>query len=297
MTPSKKLSLVAAFCFSVAAGALLTGANGKILCEGILPPNDMKIPVNSVMSGDGGINQADFDDVLDQVEAYYESVVAARGGNLIVRRLWDDPTVNASAMQMGSSYYINMYGGLARHKEITKDGFMLVACHEMGHHVAGAPKNSGWTGSWASNEGQADYYSTLRCLRYLLNDSDNHKWADENTIDPIAMDRCQRLYNTTEEELLCGRLAMAGMSVALLFNDLRQDGEPAFDTPDQNVVDRTQNGHPATQCRLDTYFEGAACIHNIDESLSDSDPKKGTCNRSEGMADGVRPLCWFAPRS
>jgi Zn-dependent protease with chaperone function len=54
-----------------------------------------------------------------------------------------------------------MFGGLARDPLVTKDGFSAVICHEIGHHIAGAPRKGF---SWASNEGQADYFATTKCL-------------------------------------------------------------------------------------------------------------------------------------
>ena len=57
---------------------------------------------------------------------------------------------------------------------ITVDGMALVACHEMGHHMGGAPKIDGWYGSsWATNEGGADYYGTLKCARRFFAGDDN----------------------------------------------------------------------------------------------------------------------------
>jgi hypothetical protein len=228
------------------------------LCAGFVPENDMKIPVHTGILNDdqGGVTEADFNDVLDDIETFYSVVVEDLGGSLTVNRLWTNETVNASAQRRDSSYIINMYGGLARHPQITKDGFMLVACHEMGHHPAGAPKISGWFNTWASNEGQSDYYSSLRCLRWMLEHQDNALWVEENTVDPYAMEKCQEVYSTQEEENLCARIAMAGQSVSFLFKDLRNLPEaPNFTTPDSSEVGQTNDRHPEPQCRMDTYFQ------------------------------------------
>jgi len=109
-------------------------------CTGFLPPNDLKIPVGS--ADDKGIVEAQFNEVMNIVEKIYKPQVAALGKVLELRRLWTDATVNASAQQSGNRYILNMYGGLARHETITMDGMALVACHELGHHLAGAPKVS-----------------------------------------------------------------------------------------------------------------------------------------------------------
>ena len=73
-------------------------------------------------------------------------------------------TVNANASQRGRTWIVNMYGGLARRPEITPDGFAMVLCHELGHHMGGFPFVSGW----AANEGQSDLFATLSCGRILL---------------------------------------------------------------------------------------------------------------------------------
>lgn len=287
----KKLAAVFLFASALVVGGAIDG-HPHHLCEGFVPPNNLNIPV-SLMT-EGNVTETDFNDVLDEVEEFYAPIVEARGGNLDVRRYWSNGTVNASAQQWGSTYIINMYGGLARHPTITKDGFMLVACHEMGHHLGGAPKKFGW----ASNEGQADYYSTLKCLRFLLADEDNFEWVETHEVDPFAMQKCQDLYNTQEEENLCARLSMAGMSTGLLFQALREEEQPpAFSTPDPNEVSRTDHNHPGTQCRVDTYFNGASCVHDVNSDLDDSNPLPGTCNRVNQDENGLRPLCWYKPQS
>jgi hypothetical protein len=87
---------------------------------------------------------------------------------------------------------------------------------------------------------------------------------------------------------------MAGLSTAKLFQDLRgQTTEPDFTTPDANVVSSTSHSHPATQCRLDTYFSGDLC--NIDENIDvdQKDEAVGVCYKASGDTTGLRPNCWF----
>lgn len=145
------------------------------LCSGFLPPNDRRIPVPAPSAmGEAagevsGMTQKQFNEVLDLVQKIYAPEVAAHGGELRIERLWEDATVNASASRAGGLWLLHMYGGLARHPAMTQDGFALVACHEMGHHVGGAPKG-GWLMRWASKEGQSDYYANLKCLRRVFTD-------------------------------------------------------------------------------------------------------------------------------
>jgi hypothetical protein len=53
--------------------------------------------------------------------------------------------------------------------------------------------------------------------------------------------------------------------------------------------------HPATQCRLDTYFEGALCEKSPMEPMSNTDFHGGSCTQDQGARIGYRPRCWFAP--
>jgi len=267
----------------VAAVVGLTAHIGPVeLCQGFLPENNMKIPVGDVNAL--GIQEDEFNAVLDRIEEIYTPLVAAKGGNLVVKRLWENDTVNASAQQWGSSWIINMYGGLARHQAITADGFALVACHEIGHHLAGTPKSWGW----ASNEGQSDYFATLKCLRRFYGNGA----AAKDTVS----DSCQDSFGDEDSQRICGRNAQSGLSVATLFKDLRNLPEaPKFDTPDQSQVDRTNNRHPAPQCRLDTYFQGSLCTAPLDQDVSNRDPNAGTCTEANGYSTGLRPRCWYAP--
>lgn len=270
------------------------GIGNEILCSGYLPENDMKIPVTVLQ--DGGIGLTEFNDVLDKVEAYYAPIIQGLGARLLINRKWEDPTVNASATRSGNTYKVNMFGGLARHPVMTADGFMLVACHEIGHHIGGAPKNSGWMGQWASNEGQADYFATLRCMRFVLSQEDNAKWVSEHQVDSVLKQRCEETYSVQQDENLCMRLGMAGFTGASLFHVMKEETVPLrFDTPDSNQVSRTFDGHPATQCRLDTYYQGSICLHDMDQGLSDQDPHQGTCTERNGQREGLRPRCWFKP--
>lgn len=279
--------------------ALLLTAPGfkdQTLCEGFLPENTMNIPVTDASLG--GLSQTDFNSVLDEIERFYTPVIAQKGGRLNVNRQWNDGTVNASANRSGNTYTINMYGGLARHPNMNKDGFMLVACHEIGHHLGGAPKIASWWGAsdWATNEGGADYFASLRCLRYMFHDADNATFVQTENVDPTLKTKCEEIYDSQPEENLCMRIGMAGYVGASLFQTLHNNPNAlSFTTPDSHVVTRTDDDHPAPQCRLDTYYQGGICRHDMTVDLSDTNATTGTCNESTGQHVGLRPRCWFKP--
>ncbi len=265
--------------------------------EGILPENDMWISVND--KSINSMDEATFNAVIDKVVDIYEPIVSAQGGKLRVERNWSDGTVNAYAMRSGRTWKVAMFGGLARHQAITEDGFALVVCHEIGHHIGGAPKKGSWFGNtWASNEGQADYFATLKCLRKTFRNEDNAKVLAKMDVPEIVVNKCADQFSTEEERLICQRGAMAGMSTAKLFQDLRRSNtSPDFTTPDTKVVRKTDHNHPATQCRLDTYFQGALCEISDMVDVDQDDEAVGVCYRDSGDTIGIRPLCWFKPDS
>lgn len=259
----------------------------RVLCEGFLPPNDLQILENDPAAG--GITEAQFNAVLDRAEQVYGPIVAAAGGKLAINRLWKNGTVNASAYQSGGNWYLNMYGGLARHPTITVEGFTLVACHELGHHLGAFPKYEG--NDWATNEGGADYFANLKCLRLVFQPGERAE-----TLDPIAEKACAANFPDEASRAHCGKGTMGGVSVAELFRALRRETTPyKLDTPDPKQVAEMYDAHPAGQCRLDTYFQGSLCTKPVSEAQSPTEPGPGACTAAQGFATGLRPRCWYKP--
>lgn len=262
--------------------------------SGIVEENNLYLPVDN--KSPTGLTEQEFNAVLDKVQALYVPVVKAKGGDLVIERKWTDGTVNAYASREGKKWTVSMFGGLARHQTITPDGFTLVACHELGHHLGGAPKNAGFWGmnSWASNEGQADYFGTLKCMREVFAQDDNLAIVAAMDVPAHAKLECEKTFHGAQEQALCQRGAMAGMSLANLFKALRNlRVDLSFTTPDKTVVSKTNDAHPAPQCRLDTYFSGSICGVDKSEQVSNTDETKGVCHVLNGSDRGLRPLCWF----
>lgn len=265
----------------------------KTICR-FAPENDLQIPVNSFLAN-SEITEERFNEILDQIYKIYEPEFAALGKTFKITKAWSSPAVNALAIQNGKLATITMFGGLARHPKTTEDGFALVACHELGHHLGGAPKKvSNSKKRWASNEGQSDYFATLKCARRIWGSLESNK---EFQLDSVAEDKCKEAFpENPDEQSLCRRSAAAGMSLAQVLADIRKRKEdPSFSSPDSAEVEKTYDGHPKAQCRLDTYFAGAICNADKNKGLDDNDPDKGACSRKYGNSDGVRPLCWYKP--
>ena len=291
----KPFLLVITFVLMFAQVSIAHTLNGD---AGIVPDNDLYISADA--KNIKQISLEEFNKVLDRLEAIYAPIFEEKGGKFTLERAWDDGTVNAYAKQEEKIWIVHMYGGLARHEVVTSDGFALVGCHEIGHHIGGAPKKKGlfWGRTWASIEGQADYFATLKCMREYFESDNNQEIVAKMDVPAFATEKCIQVHGKDKEQVaICQRSAMAGMSLAALFNELRNSQtELSFETPNPQIVSVTDEKHPEAQCRLDTYFQGALCDEekNIDTHVRDA--KVGTCNRSTGHEIGIRPLCWFNPK-
>ena len=290
MKSLKQGLLVAAIALSAPTWACTE--NGT---EGFLPENNLKISVNAKRLG--GLTEEQFNMAIERVESIYAPLVAQEGGKLVISRAWSDATVNAYAQRSGNNWMVNMFGGLARHETITEDGMSLVVCHEIGHHIGGAPKKvSYYSNSWASNEGQADYFSNLKCLRRVFLNDNNIEIVAKMDVPAALTYACASAFINEQDRAICIRGGMAGDSVAKLFQALRGQSTPAkFDTPDMSRVSVTNDNHPQTQCRLDTYFQGSLCEVNFNDNVEQNSEVAGTCHGSLGHKNGLRPNCWFKP--
>jgi hypothetical protein len=266
----------------------------QTLCRGFIPENTMNIPVG--MFADGGITEQQFNGILDRVERLYKDDITKLGDTLTINRKWTDGTVNASAQRFGTTEVLNMYGGLARHPSITVEGFALVACHELGHHHGGAPKIQSVFGDpWATNEGGADYYAGLKCLRRFFAEDDNVAIVGKEKLDPVAVALCQSQFKEIKDQAICARISMAGQSVSNFFQVAKKETVvPNYGTPDKSEVSRTNDAHPATQCRMDTYLAGFSCHVPESDPNDKVDYKKGSCFTPNDTI-GYRPRCWFNP--
>ena len=259
----------------------------------ILPPNDLHL--EDSLSLTSGITEAEFNTTLDHVFAIYAPVFAVHNATFKISRNWADSTVNAYAQKLGSTWLISMFGGLARRPEVTVDGFALVACHEVGHHLGGFPT---YFLSDMASEGQADYFATHACAKMIWGTQleENAKYRDLASVNVKAT--CDASVADIDDQNLCYRATMGGESLARLLGAL--GGTPNVDimTPSTVVVRSTQTSHPKAQCRLDTYLAGSVCGVEFPSSEipnSWETARAVSCSTAAGSTSGFRPLCWFKP--
>jgi hypothetical protein len=268
-----------------------------LACDGGMNFNKRKfsIPVGSALAND--ITEKEFRTLLKDFENFFgPSIDRDLNTELIVIGSWASNTVNAYAEQDTKKFMISIYGGLARHKDVTRDGVTATLCHELGHHLGGYPKKS--TNRWSSAEGQADYYATMKCLRRIWEKADNSLALGSQEIPAALKTECAKSYTTLEGKALCHRMGLAGRSVALMIQDLDHDSiVPRFETPEREVVRTINYLHPFSQCRLDTFFQGAICPVSESVEFDNKDETQGACHPKLGDTRGLRPRCWFVSRN
>lgn len=249
-----------------------------------------------------------FRQIIDQVVGAFSPIVRLHGGELQANYLWDNHTVNASAGRSGNTWVLNMYGGLARRKEITPDGFSMVVCHELGHHLGGFPFYE--AGSWAADEGEADYFAAHTCAPVIWGHDVQGNAIHRYTVDPVAKQYCDRSTPYQPQRDLCYRIADAAQALSNLLNVLEDARRPVAYRNANNMirVPATFHGHPAAQCRLETYLNGAICGRKPDLRVipaydlnmtggsyldEEKEAAKYSCAERGAVYDGSRPRCWF----
>lgn len=239
------------------------------------------------------MTESEFNAILKKIRMTHLQYFTEMNSKLRIKSDWVDGTVNAFADRDWDVYIIEVFGGLARHPSLSRDGFALLVCHEMGHHLGGAP--TGLNYGWPSIEGQSDYFSTLKCLRRIFADEDNATAIAGQNIDPDIRDKCERAHSKREDQLICLRSSLAGLSAARLIHELVGTGPlPQFSTPDTRIVKETDPEHPSAQCRLDTYVAGILCPASSDQNPGLHDPTLNTCIEGRDLI-GFRPRCWYKP--
>lgn len=277
-----------------------------------IPEEDIKNKYQVFSERDANMTQEEFNSVIEKARKYYTPIVSAHGGSLVINGRWNDDTLNANASQWFGKWNVNMYGGLARHPEMTLDGFSMVLCHELGHHLAGFTFRKGamgFGGVWAANEGQSDYFAAHSCSRELWKDELAVNASFRKTVKPLIQESCDKSWSTVEEQNLCYRINAGGESLARVLASLRDDPVmPTYETPDSNKVNKTDHNHPDAQCRLDTTYAATLCTATFDpefipgKSLSDpfgtsaeKEASQYSCMEISNHEDGLRPRCWFKP--
>jgi hypothetical protein len=231
-----------------------------------LPENQLHLIDPNPVPLEGATTQAQFNAILERAKRIYSPIIEQHGGYLSVNGDWSNNTVNAYAEQNGRNWSVSFYGGLA--KRVTPDGFAIVVCHELGHHLGYGvlyPNNS-WK---AAVEGQSDYWATAVCARKMFDPAND----DEETpteegeppcgfLPPYQSDMIEGFKCASEvgaDKTICQRSLDGGLSLGRLLANLGGEPEPSYNNLDRSKVSKTQYSHPKAACRLTSYYGGVMC--------------------------------------
>lgn len=149
-------------------------------------------------------------------------------------------------------HYIFFFGGIARKPFMTMDGAAMILCHEMGHGFGGPPhKHSG-----ATVEGEADYYSTRKCLKKYFSRHPRELEMQEITQKRLTLCQQQVAKFVDVKECLRGLSAIESRVISF---DLIEKVPTSIFAKDDSVateINLDDYYYPAQQCRVDTLIAG-----------------------------------------
>ena len=260
------------------------------LSFGLIVTANANLPLNNKNK-----SQQNYNKIVDTIYLEYKDIYAKKGLKFKINSDWNSTTENASAkrLKFGDTVAsLDVFGALYRNNYITNDSFLLVLCHELGHHLAGEPIKAGSLS--ASAEGQADYFATHLCMPKILSKEDNQFWSRNNSVDFKVKLKCDQTWGLNRtRSLICQRTIAAADDLVQFFNGKLADGQVGSTVfnPDRSKVKSTNtHGYPPNQCRLDTYVAGALCKT---ENISGMN-KNRNCSFTNAFENkAIRPACWF----
>lgn len=126
---------------------LVTTFNQNAFGAAIIPENDLNNPPVLIKDFDT-VSEHDFNHITNLLHKLYAQDIEEKSGlKFVMITDWQDGTVNAYATRSVDAWNVHINGGIARSKGMTDDGFALIVCHEIGHHLGGAPRTflyEGW---------------------------------------------------------------------------------------------------------------------------------------------------------
>jgi hypothetical protein len=240
------------------------------------------------------LSEADLNEVADRIiKVYYEFTNIHYKAKIVFNKDWSNDQVSAFATQPNDNeFHITVAGGIVRAPGMTKDALALVLCHELGHHLGGAPRTALYNG-WPSAEGQADYFATAKCLKKYFYEIKNEEIDISSNIPEKVISDCNSVYTNFIDMKICTRSILASLDFANFLNQLPTTKIPIkLETPDTRIVKGTNiNNYPRPQCRFDTLYAGALCSLSADLRSSIDDPGTGYC--MDETRPGTRPHCWY----
>jgi hypothetical protein len=260
--------------------------------------------------GSSDMTEKEFREIIRNMHNAFAPVVKKHGGNLSIAGDWKSEKLNAGAQQLMGTWRVLISGALARRPELTADGFTLILCHELGHHLAGfslSPPAMPLDGIWSANEGQSDYFAAHACARMVWSEEREKNRQSRELVSPYVKERCDAAFGDEDSQNLCYRTNLGNESVIATMAAIMKKEMPRFETPNPTVVEKTVNSHPEIQCRLDSSFQGSLCSVDFNFNMIPGKNVKGgqfgkqaemeaaqsSCTTIYKHVVGNRPACWF----
>lgn len=236
----------------------------------------------------------DYEFVRNKFLEIYGPIINEVNGTIFQINLTDDYPDNLGGIDYANGVaHIDVGSEVHLNNTINLESYTAVLCHEIGHFMGGYPKKKrGDDGdSWASKEGQSDYYAAAVCLKKML---PHVPLLGRKIIVPeVTTAKCKQVYKTTDEVALCERIANASyemvFSIYSIFHKFGDDGKyhykPSLTQQESKYLGDVE--YPNVQCRLDTMVAASLCTEKVGNG------KDGICNKEEGYTIGLRPACWY----
>ncbi len=207
------------------------------------------LPPGSLAVSD--VTEAQYRALLNEFQVkYIMPVFRGTGKPLVIPNEWESPYFAAFAQDKEQYMQVSLWGGMARAPGATLPVLAGILCHEIGHVIAGEPRQTIQWAEWSSTEGQSDFYATKECLPQFL--KAHPELVTE--INPQVLALCGG-------NELCARTAQTGVEMVQFFKlyDSQKSAEVSLWTPAPASTELLRNVYPSHQCRLDTYLAGALC--------------------------------------
>lgn len=154
------------------------------------------------------------------------------------------------------------------HRKMNSATVTLILCHELGHFLGGLPRYS--NSSWASVEGQADYFATASCVPAIYN-----KIAAKLTKSFAVKDEVKNYCRSTLLDLplnFCEYALEGAYSLIQIlspFHVIESQSSLSIQSRDLSISTQLIESHASLSCRYETFLRGLLTLE--------------------------RPSCWFSP--
>lgn len=256
--------------------------------------NVLTVPEN--LRSSHTVTELEFNSVASILHKIYSPIILEKSGlKFIMAADWKDDTVNAYATREVETWTVHVAGGIARATGMSKDSLALIVCHEIGHHLGGAPRTFLFDG-WPAAEGQADYWAASKCLKNYYKELHHQEAVISSELPAKALQDCSSVYKDYSELKICIKTMKANLDFSTFLNALPDVKNPTSleDVDPREVKGTNTNHYPRAQCRVDTIYQGALCNIDANVATSESDAKIGHCN--DTTKPGTRPRCWYRPQ-